>query len=709
VAGNCTIVPPSTKKALLAALGFPACTGAQARESLGRLADELHRRALPLTVTAREGEEIALRMPIIGGRVPCAVHIAREDGSKEHVRLAAGKFEFFTFTALDGRRVECAFVRLAPQPLGRHTLFTDTAPDTICHLTVAPRSCHLPDAFAEGGRASGLAAQLYSVRRTGDQGIGDFTTLAQLGQTAAKAGADILAINPLHALFPVDRDRASPYFPSDRRFLDPHYIDVTALAAFGAGKRTTAASGGVNADRLISLSATKQVDYPGVWEVKRDILAAAFTDFEDLATRQPDAAPVQDFASFIAKGGVDLHRFACFLAISEVSEGASPSYWPSGFANCDDNALAAFAAEHADAVRFHTFTHWVAERQFEKAAASAGKAGLRLGFFRDLAVGSAPDGAEVWANAGQFLTGASVGAPPDPIGPEGQNWGLLPPNPFTWRRSGYAFFAGLLAANMRYAGALRIDHAMGLARLFVIPHGGTAADGAYLNYPAQDLFAQIALESARARCIVVGEDLGTVPHGFREAMAADNMLSYRVMWFERCPASEAEAEDSEAGDSAEANKHALADAFIPPDAYPAKAVACVSTHDLPTLPGWLIGEDIREREALGLMSPEDAAAARDMRAAEKQALYAALGLKGVAKTGEAGKAAQAPLASEIIAAAHDFIARTPAYIALAQLDDLAGETVAVNLPGTDRERPNWRRKLTIPLEALGRKIPPFSR
>jgi glycogen operon protein len=293
----------------------------------------------------------------------------------------------------------------------------------------------------------------------------------------------------------------------------------------------------------------------------------------------------------------------------------------------------------------------------------------------------------------------------------------LPPNPFAWRRSGYAFFAGLLAANMRHAGALRIDHAMELARLFVIPHGGTAADGAYLTYPAHDLFAQVALESARARCIVVGEDLGTVPHGFREAMAAHNMLSYRVMWFERCPAGETGARDSSTSEDAEANGGAMADAFISPNDYPAKAVACVSTHDLPTMPGWLMGEDIRERGALGLMSPEDTTSARDARAADKQALYAALGLKGSASAGEseeadvgaAGKTAHEPSASEVIAAAHDFIARTPAYIALAQLDDLVGEKVAVNLPGTDRERPNWRRKLATPLEALGRKLPRFSR
>lgn len=716
VAGKRTIVPSSTKQALLAALGFPACTGAEARESLGRLADELNRRALPLTVTAREGEEIALRMPILGGRVPCAVHIRREDGSAEHIHLAAGKFDFITFTALDGCRVECAFAKLPSQPLGRHTLFTDAAPDTPCHLTVAPRCCYLPNAFAEGGRASGLAAQLYSVRRAGDQGIGDFTTLTQLGQTAAKAGADILAINPLHALFPVGRDRASPYFPSDRRFLDAHYIDVTALAAFGAGARTTAALERYEG-RLANLSAAKQVDYAGLWEVKRDILAAAFVDLEALIKRQPDAMPVQDFASFTDKAGEGLHRFACFQAISEAQEGAPPSRWPTGLATCDDAALTAFATARADAVRFHTFTQWVAERQFANAAARADKAGLRLGFFRDLAVGAAPDGAEVWANAGQFLNGASVGAPPDPIGPEGQNWGLLPPNPYAWRRSGYAFFAGLLAANMRHAGALRIDHAMGLARLFVIPHGGNAADGAYLTYPAQDLLAQVALESARARCVVVGEDLGTVPHGFREAMAAHNMLSYRVMWFERCPAGATGAGDSDAGRGDERNQSALADAFIPPNDYPAKAVACVSTHDLPTIPGWLMGEDIRERETLGLLSPEDAASARDARAADKRALYAALGLKGGASAGEsgeadvgeAGKTAHEPSASEVIAAAHDFIARTPAYIALAQLDDLAGETVAVNLPGTDRERPNWRRKLTTPLEALGRKLPQFSR
>ncbi|MEJ2124354.1 MAG: glycogen debranching protein GlgX [Alphaproteobacteria bacterium] len=530
LAGNCTVVPPHTKQALLAAMGLPASSSAEARESLCRLAEEMDVRALPLTLTAHEGEGGVLRMPIIGGRAPFAVHIRREDGGEEHIRLTPGDLEYATHTALDGRRVECVLAKLPPQPLGRHTLFTDDAPDVRCHLTVAPRRCYLPDAFAQGWRANGLGAQLYSVRRAGDQGIGDFTTLAELGRVAAaEGGADILAINPLHALFPTGRDRASPYYPSDRRFLDAQYIDVAALAAFGAGARTSDALEW-NANAIAALSATPQVDYEGVWAAKRDILVAAFADFEALAAHQPDAAPVQNFAAFTARGGQELRRFAQFQAISEARAGEPPTRWPAGLAACEDAALAAFEAEQAGAVQFHLFTQWLAERQFAEAAASVREAGARLGIYRDLAVGAAPDGAEVWANAWQFLPGASVGAPPDPIGPEGQNWGLLPPNPLAWRRSGYAFFAGLLAANMRHAGALRIDHAMGLARLFVIPHGGAAADGAYLAYPMRDLFAQVALESVRARCVVVCEDLGTVPGGFREAMDDANMLSYRVMW-----------------------------------------------------------------------------------------------------------------------------------------------------------------------------------
>jgi glycogen debranching enzyme len=296
-----------------------------------------------------------------------------------------------------------------------------------------------------------------------------------------------------------------------------------------------------------------------------------------------------------------------------------------------------------------------------------------LGICRDLAVGAAPDGAEAWSKAADLIDGFEIGAPPDPFSRDGQNWGLPAPNPLSIEKDGGADFAALVRANMRHAGALRIDHVMGLARLFLVPEGEKASAGAYVSYPLDALLAQLALESARASCMVVGEDLGTLPWGFRERLEAANVLSYRVVWFERAGAG-----------------------FIAPRDYPKKAMACVSTHDLPTLEGWWQGTDIDEKERLGLLTPEVARAERGGRLGDKRALLDALREEGLIGDVDAGD----PFNDALAMALHRFAAASPSVLAMAQIDDLAGERVAVNLPGTDMERPNWRRKLNKPLETL---------
>ncbi len=320
---------------------------------------------------------------------------------------------------------------------------------------------------------------------------------------------------------------------------------------------------------------------------------------------------------------------------------------------------------------FHQYLQFLADRQLGAAAATARASGLELGLFRDLAVGAAPDGAEAWACAETLARGAWVGAPPDPFAADGQNWILPPPLPLRLAHDGFASFATLLGANMRHAGALQIDHVMGLARLFWIPDGGTGADGAYVAYPLESLLAQITLESARAKCMVIGEDLGTVPEGLRPTLAEADVLSYRVLLLER-----------------EGRR------FTPAARYPARAAACVTTHDLPPLAGWWEGKDIEERAALGLLHRDGDAAAE--RSVDRAALVDALVEQGCLDQ----SAAAAPQAAEVVAAAHAFVAATPADLMLVQTDDLAGMRSGVNLPGTDRERPNWRRRLRTPVDAL---------
>ncbi|MGJ0454890.1 MAG: glycogen debranching protein GlgX [Methylocystis sp.] len=655
--------PRETVCALLAQLGFPSGTLDEARESLVRLSDFRDRRALPASLSAKEGETFTLRLAARNGRTPSWIVVTQQDGSCSRVTLRAENAAPVTWRGLDGRRCDGVEARLPPLPAGRHHLSLESGES--CALTVAPPGCYLPD---DARREFGLSAQLYSVRRERDQGIGDFSTLAELARIGAKAGAALIAINPLHALFAHDRTRVSPYYPSDRRFLDPLYIDVAEL------QRTLGVSIDFDEKTAAALSAAADVDYRGVHALKMAALERAFAVFLDRSRRQPDAAPVVSFAGFIDQGGAALARFCVFEAVSEARNGQSWRMWPQELREARDAALSTFASEHATRVQFQQFLQWLADAQFAHAAQDAHAAGLSLGFCRDLAIGAAPDGAECWSRAASFVDGFSIGAPPDAFSREGQNWGLPPPNPIEMEKSGGADFAELLRANMRHAGALRIDHVMGLARLFVIPDGEKPAAGAYMSYPFETLLGQLALESKRAQCVVVGEDLGTAPWGFRERLERADVLSYRVLRFERS-----------------------GEGFAPPAFYPKKAMACVSTHDLPTLEGWWAAADIAEKQALGLIAPAAAEAARAARCAEKDALLDALRAQALIDDSHHSSDA---FDDALALALHAFIARTPSLLAMAQLDDLAGETHAINLPGTDRERLNWRRRLPGSVNAL---------
>jgi glycogen operon protein len=665
-------VPRETILALLARLDLPAATLFQARASLARFADETDRRALPASAVFRDGEDVTLRLPVSNGRRPSGLVVALEDGSEIRVGLANVGCETVSWRGADGRRCESVLARLPRLPLGRHLVTLDGA-DASCRLTIAPGRCHSPrgETFERG--AFGLAAQLYSLRREGDQGVGDFTTLSRLSSLAGGRGAALIALNPLHALFAQNRERASPYYPSDRRFLEPFYLDLRRLDEIVDDALLREALGAEEA-AIPALAAAREVDYPGVCALKRRVLERVFAAFDELARHRPDAAPAREFARFVEQGGASLFRFACFETISEARGGGDWRLWPQELRDARGPALAEFARENAVRVKFHQFHQWLCEKQLARAATDARDAGLALGFCRDLAVGAAPDGAESWSNARQLVEGFSIGAPPDPFTRDGQVWGLPPPNPLAWKADGCAIFAELLAANMRHAGALRIDHVMGLARLFVVPDGAPARDGAYLSYPLDELMGQLALESTRANCVVVGEDLGTLPWGFRDKLDAADVLSYKVLWFER-----------------------EGTGFAPPSHYARKAMACVSTHDLPTLAGWWEGADIAEKAALGLLPQAAAEPERAARLADKRALIEALRREGLLQR---ERDAAAPLDDELAGAVHAYAARAPSVLAMAQVDDLAGAAVAVNLPGTDRERPNWRRKLALNLDDL---------
>ena len=596
-------VTDDSKRALLRAMDLRADTRGEARDSLAALTEATDLRALPQSHVAREGEAITLRAPLPTGHTPRPrwMTVALEDGSTQQHRATPDD------TGLS----------LPPLPIGRHRVWFDDQTDTACHLTVAPQKCHRPT-----GKHWGVSAQLYTLTRPGDQGIGDFTTLAEFARATNAAGGAMLGLNPMGMMFPGDRERASPYQPSDRRFLDPIYLDLPEAGPAGS---------------------TALVDYTAVWNAKLPCLQRRFAQAGTDAT----------FENFISEGGTSLHRFAVFEALREAHPGQNWRAWPEALRNPASPAVEAFARANAEAIRFHLYLQYLCDQQLAKTSGL-----MKIGLIRDLAVGCAPDGAEAWALGDAMAHGVSVGAPPDPFSAEGQVWGLPPANPHHMRATGYQDFAELLAANMRHAGGLRIDHAMGLARLFWVPEGGRGAEGAYVSYPFHDLLGHVALASQRAQALVIGEDLGTVPEGFREALEATDILAYRVLLLEREAAG-----------------------FKPQSAYPASAVACVSTHDLPTFTGWRAGADIDERHALGQTSADQAAREHAERDSEVTILRQIIG-------------------DDLSPAAHRFVAEAACDLVYVQADDLTGETQAVNLPGTDRERPNWRRRLALPLAEI---------
>lgn len=671
------MVAADAKRALLASLGLPASTNSEARAGLAALAREGALRPLPIAATIRLGAERSLRL---GGHLAdlerrIALSIALEDGSTRRIEINPDAGRRTTIMAADGRPAAVRDVQLPDLPLGRHEVLVEETPDCAAHLAIVPAMAFLPQALRDGGRVFGVSAQLYALRRgggeaLGDQGIGDFTTLRQFALEAAGAGAATVGVNPLHALFLSDPDRASPYHPSDRRFLDPLAID-----AFGLPEPLLTEEVRAEIERMgalaARLAALPLVDYPAVAALKKQLFNVIHAAFRALVRNRPNDPLVADHAGFVRAGGAPLQRFAIFAAIKEVFGGALGRF-PAVLGSPDAPGVIAFTRSHEEAVSRAQFLQWLADRQFAAAARAARDAGLRLGFYRDLAVGCAPDGAEAWAEADLLMRGVSIGAPPDPLGPHGQVWGLPPYDPRKLARDGFATFGRLIAANMAYAGLLRIDHVLGLKRLFLVPDGADGSDGAYLACPFEDLLGQVMLESTRAETAVVGEDLGTVPEGLREQLASANILSYRVMRFER---------DGEG--------------FLPPHTYPPLAAACVATHDLPPLAGWWQGADLAEAAALGHLS--DAADAFAMRAKEKADLIGAIASADF----EADKAdLNAPLSQAATAAVHGFVARSNAALVLVQADDLTLETIPINLPGTDRERPNWRRKIWQPVEKL---------
>jgi 4-alpha-glucanotransferase len=649
---------------LIAAFGLPA----DPRPAAEVLAAE--QRAAPFGL--RPAEIVPQETPVLHLRLPSGVnrvewHYRQEDGG-----------EIFG-------RSEGSELRLpASGPPGYHRLSLSGGGFVAeLDLILAPPSCHLPEGLQPGARSWGLTTQLYGLRSAHDWGIGDFSDLAQLCRAGAPLGAATVGLNPLHALFAAEPRHFSPYSPSSRAWLDYLYIDVAAVPGFAedAAARALAPAAAVAAARQGEL-----VDHAAVAALKRPVLEALFRRFR-AADPPAGTALAGDFRAFRHKGGEGLVTFAVFEALHEhfFCSGGPFSWqaWPEAMRDPRSTEVARFAAAHRERVEFFQFLQWQADRQLGAAAAAGRDNGLAIGLYRDLAVGVNPHGAEAWGDQELVVPGASIGAPPDPLSRTGQNWGLAPLNPLALRRRGFAPLVAALRANMRHAGVLRIDHVMGLQRLYWVPSGVPATAGAYINYPFHEMLRLVALESQRHNCAVIGEDLGTVQDGFRETMQAANVLSYRIFAFER---------------HWDAN-------FKAPGEYPPLAAASAATHDLATLKGFWLARDIAWRRQLG-QYPDAAAEATEARERfrDRYQIIEALIREGLMTPEQLRKFlpenAEPVYEPELGEAILAYLGRSRARLTLVQLEDIAGEVEQANLPGTTDAHPNWRRRLSLPLEEL---------
>jgi 4-alpha-glucanotransferase len=568
-------------------------------------------------------------------------------------------------------------------PAGYHELEAkiDGGTTERCTLIISPPQCYEPPRIAAGGRLWGIAVQLYTLRSRDNWGIGDFSDLRFLIRWAASHGAGFVGLNPLHALAPADPERSSPYSASSRHFLNVLYVAVPLVPEFQdcAAVHERLADPSI-AQRLYELRACELVDYRGVADLKFEILVLLYRDFRDRHLAY-STCRARDFRAFVAGGGDLLQMHARFDALDRyfrATLGVASGWlnWPEEFRDAHGQAAARFAAAHPEEVEFHAYLQWLAHDQLCGAQALTRELGMAIGLYGDYAVGANPSGSETWADPSSYCRGAEIGAPPDPLALKGQGWGIPPQDPSVMLAQRLEGFVRLIRNNMRYYGALRLDHVMSLFRLWWVAAGLPPTEGAYVHYPLQQLLTVLTLESARNACLVVGEDLGVVPEEMRQAMPECGLYHYKVLLFEK-----------------------LDGRFRRPDEYVRHALSTVTTHDMPTLRSYWEGRDIELRRRLNLYPSVDLESdiIRE-REHDRKLLLGALQEQGL-------KPAQPatpfdPFTAELAHALHLYLARSAAALAALQIEDLLCEIHPVNVPGTDREYPNWQRKVSVDIEDM---------
>ena len=619
-------VSDASLRTILKALGFPAGSDTEIAESRASLAAERGDLAPMITTTV----DTPTHLPI----EPGPYTLIFEDGTRRTGVLEAA---------------DAGAMLPATGEIGYHTL---EAGSRRAILAVAPEQGRT---VADMGRPWALAVQLYALRRKGDGGLGDFEALRQLMAPAKRHGADGIAISPVHAQFSADPDRFSPYSPSSRINLNVLHSAIDLPSS----------------SENDELEAAELVDWG---TVSRRRLAALRAEFDALSADRHAA-----LAAFRAESGDALETHARFEALHAVQFGQHGRWhwrtWPEALRHPASPDVAAFARQNATEVTYHAFLQWRADQGLAAAQKAARDEGMKIGLIADLAVGADSGGSHCWARQDQILGSLNIGAPPDLLNGRGQNWGLAAFSPTGLLQHGFGAFLEMLRAAMKHAGGVRIDHALGLRRLWVIPDGHDSKDGAYLAFPQTDLLRLIALESHRNRAIVVGEDLGTIPAGFQDEMSQSGVLGMRVLWFERNLLS-----------------------FWQPHGWSNAAAAMTSTHDLPTLAGWWLGRDLEWRAKLDLAGgPENQAQDGHDRFRDRFMLWEAMQVSGAAEGNPPPNDQPGPF----VDAATRYVAGAACDLALLPIEDALGLEEQPNLPGTMSEQhPNWQRRLPSPAETI---------
>lgn len=685
--GNPTQVATSDQLALLAAQGFNiADDGAARAELTERQLDFWQQILAPVSVQLLgESHTFELQVPLALANNSFDFTLQTEQGTNHQFSTEPVAGELVQVAVIgDDEYQQYQHSLDYPLEAGYHTLTltcNDTGFSFEQRLIVSPGKCYQPEEFALK-KQWGVSVQLYGLRSARNWGIGDFSDLSTLVAYLSAQGADFVGLNPIHALYPAMPESASPYSPSSRRWLNIIYIDVSAMPGYSECSKTNSLISSPAFNTAIAGQRSRDwVDYSGVLQLKLPVMHSLYQWFVQHCGKEAHLAA--EFAEFKQQGGDSLQQLAlydalhAFLIKQDSNHWGWPN-WPEQYRDPQSDAVQQFADEHQQQLDFYCYLQFIAQQQLKAVQQQAKTAGMLLGLYRDLAVGVSEASTEIWGNGDLYCRDASVGAPPDPLGPAGQNWGLPPMQPYQLFSQAYQPIIDLFRSNMQDAGALRIDHVMALLRLWWVPKTASdASGGAYVYYPIMDLLGILALESQRQQAVIIGEDLGTVPDGIRELLADYGIYSYRVFFFET----------------------AADGGYISLAHYPVQAMATLSTHDLPTLTGFWHCEDLKLGQQLGLYKDQQQLQGLyQQRHANKQQILDSLHGHGVLPADYPRSVEHLGMDRTLNYAMQRHLAAGSSQLLCLQLEDWLEMTQPVNVPGTSDEYPNWRRKLSRELE-----------